>query len=107
MTFMMMMLIMMMMHCSREAKHRLEMDWSDKYSAQHLGKWRLIFCILYFAPRIQLFKDIHHASCIQYMKIHSRFKKCQSEEHSGKYSGLKSNQEYDITIIANNGDSPP
>ena len=21
----------------REAKHRLEMDWSDKYSAQHLG----------------------------------------------------------------------
>ena len=22
----------------REAKHRLEMDWSDKYSAQHLGK---------------------------------------------------------------------
>ena len=21
----------------KEAKHRLEMDWSDKYSAQHLG----------------------------------------------------------------------
>ena len=21
----------------REAKHRLEMDWSDKYSAQNLG----------------------------------------------------------------------
>ena len=53
---------------------------------------------MYSAPRIQLFKDIHHASCIQYMKIHSRFKKCQSEEHSGKYSGLKSNQEYDIAI---------
>ena len=23
----------------REAKHRLEMDWSDKYSAQHLGTY--------------------------------------------------------------------
>ena len=37
-----------MMHCSREAKHRLEMDWSDKYSAQHLGKCLLI----YLTPRI-------------------------------------------------------
>ena len=23
----------------REAKHRLEMDWSDKYSAQNIGKY--------------------------------------------------------------------
>ena len=37
-----------MMHCSREAKHRLEMDWSDKYSAQHLGNCLLI----YLTPRI-------------------------------------------------------
>ena len=25
------------MQACREAKHRLEMDWSDKYSAQNLG----------------------------------------------------------------------
>ena len=31
------------MEACKEAKHRLEMDWSDKYSAQHLGKWRLIY----------------------------------------------------------------
>ena len=25
----------------REAKHRLEMDWSDKYTAQGLGGWHI------------------------------------------------------------------
>ena len=40
-----MLIMMMMTHCSREAKHRLEMDWSDKYSAQHLGQSLLKFLI--------------------------------------------------------------
>ena len=51
----------------KEAKHRLEMDWSDKYSAQNLG------IIL-----ISGFLFLH--------RMNLRFKERELEEYSWKHS---------------------
>ena len=34
----------------REAKHRLEMDWSDKYSAQNIGNSQLTLTTISISP---------------------------------------------------------